>query len=230
MYAGHYANFFTCLGPIASPEFIITIARHGWERWECEPETSTSAFFFLSTQSIFREIPRMFPIWTLKKHTGWCSSGSVSVSVCSIMSWNNVKQLPWSLPVSVPVSIASVSQSTFEMKPWQWQQSSSSKHNVGREQRWHCCLLTHTHTHIWTHKRNVYTEWKKEYERKNKLQKSYFIHKINKMYNHNANFTHCCQVCLSLKKDLFETYQQCLMECPSEEFTWQVFMREEAQQ
>lgn len=31
-----------------------------------------------------------------------------------------------------------------------------------------------------------------------KLQNSYFILKINNMYNHNANFTHCCQVCLSL--------------------------------
>lgn len=41
------------------------------------------------------------------------------------------------------------------------------------------------------------------------------------MYNHNANFTHCCQVCVSLKKqnktnnrkknyDLYETYQQSL--------------------
>ena len=58
--------------------------------------------------------------------------------------------------------------------------------------------------------------WRDELKKKIKLQNTYFILKINKMYNHNANFTHCCQVCLSLWKkkreknphDLYETYQQ----------------------
>lgn len=31
------------------------------------------------------------------------------------------------------------------------------------------------------------------------------------MYNHNANFTHCCQVC-PLEKIFLKTYQQCLMD------------------
>lgn len=44
-----------------------------------------------------------------------------------------------------------------------------------------------------------------------KLQNTSFILQINKMYNHNANFTHCCQVCLSLRrktKSFDETCQQ----------------------
>lgn len=89
-----------------------------------------------STQSIFREIPRMFPIWTLKKHKGWCSSSpslspSLYFNMCtcvrthldlgSIMSWNNVKQLPWfSLSLFLSPSL------WFPSAPLKWSHGSGS--------------------------------------------------------------------------------------------------------
>lgn len=89
VHGGHYANFSGCLGPFASPEFIIIIARHGWECCKCEPETSGS---FFSMKSIFREIPRMFPIPALKKHTERRSAPtrlwfSMCTCMCTRLDW-----------------------------------------------------------------------------------------------------------------------------------------------
>lgn len=59
VHGGHYANLSGCLGPVAPQEFIIIIARRGWECCECEPETSGSFFHEIYIQGNPENVPNL---------------------------------------------------------------------------------------------------------------------------------------------------------------------------